>query len=402
MAAGTVEGLKPPLEIGHDVRWGLRHSRLRIPSTRTTDVVRESLLVRLSDPSALLINVVAPPGYGKTTLLAQYASSISERTAWLSVGEDCNDPIVLVRYLAIAFEPYVPIGPDLLSELDAVNPRSSILEAGLGEVVRGVPAPFLLVIDDVDHLTDPSATDLIRALVEEAQAGIRVALSGLHQAKPFGLSQATQGLLEIGPNDLAFGEDDAVVLFRNVADEDIEGSDASAVMDRTEGWPAAVYLAALSHRGADRPNLAIAEAFHGDDRYIVDFFREAVLTRLPPEQVDFLIRTAVLDELSGPLCDAILDTSGSGTHLEELDDANLFLVPLDHRRERYRYHYLFREWLLMELRHRTPDLEKTPTARASASRATRASRYVPSSRHAVPSPSAMSRASMEAPPSVKT
>lgn len=95
------------------------------------------------------------------------------------------------------------------------------------------------------------------------------------------------------------------------------------------------------------------------------FFREAVLARLPSEQVDFLIRTAVLAELSGPLCDAVLETTGSGARLEELEDANLFLVPLDNRRERYRYHYLFREWLLMELRHRTPDIEQVLTARAS-------------------------------------
>jgi LuxR family maltose regulon positive regulatory protein len=365
MATGTMDvpaRHKPQL---NDVRWGLRHSQLQIPSARITDVPRLSLIERLSDPTNRVICVVAPPGYGKTTLMAQYARHSSRSSAWLSVGEDCNDPIMLGRYLAFAIEPYAPLEDELLRELEGVTPRPSILRAGLGAAVRHVTAPFLFVIDDHHNLTDPSATELIRVVMEEAPPGCQVALAGLHPAVAFGVSEASESLVEIGVRDLAFHEDEAASWFRGVTAEEIEGAEISTLLDQTEGWPAAVYLAALSRRGVEGPVGGIVESFRGDHRLMASFFREAVLSRLPSEQVDFLIRTAVLDELFGPLCDAVLETTGSGARLEELEDANLFLVPLDQRRERYRYHHLFREWLLMELRHRTPDLEPTLTARAS-------------------------------------
>ena len=365
MAASTMVVGKG-VRSGSDARWGLRRSRLQPPLLRPTDVQRRALLDRLSDPRLRLISVVAPPGYGKTTLLAEYAQRSTGPSAWLSIDDDCNDPIVLARYLALALEPFAPIGTELQRELEAVNPRVSRLAAGLGAAIGRVRSSFLLVIDDLHELTDPSGAELIEALVDEAPSGTQVALAGQRTAHFLGRARAAGGVLEIGTNHLAFGLGDAELLLQRAGAQEISGSDVTAIMEQTEGWPVGLYLAALSRRDTDRSSDSVSEPFHGDDRLVADFFRETVLARLPSEISEFLIRTAVLDVLSGTLCDTVLETTGSGAYLEELEDENLFVVPLDRRRERYRYHHLFRDWLLMELRHRAPDLVPRLTARASA------------------------------------
>lgn len=346
------------------VRWGLDPARLEPPARRPTDVPRPSVLARLLGSDARVVCVIAPMGYGKTKVVGEYALAAARPTVWLTADEGCPDPTVLSRSLAAVLERTCPIPSDLRRELDAAHPRPAVLSAGLASAIRGGPDDILLVIDDVHELADHGLTQ-VSALIDNAPARARIVLVGTRAIPFVGRLRSTGSVLELGADDLAFDADEAAALLREIAGDDI-GDDAAAVLcDRTEGWAAGLYLAGLAlGRGgvdlrADAPSI-------GRDRYIADFFHQALLTRLPEDEVAFLTRTSVLDELSGPLCDAVLQTEGSGALLARLDDEHLFVVPLDPRRERYRYHGLFRACLRAELARRSPQEETALHARASA------------------------------------
>ena len=171
-------------------------------------------------------------------------------------------------------------------------------------------------------------------------------------------------LLEIGPRDLSLTRDEASVLLRN-ADVAVDDDDLADLYQRTEGWAAALYLAALCLReGGSLARTAVS--FRGDDRFISEYLDTEFLARISPWQRAFLTRTAVLERMSGPLCDAVLKQSGSGDTLTHLAASNLLLVPLDRRGEWYRYHHLFRDMLLAQLRRSEPDLVPVLYRRAAA------------------------------------
>jgi LuxR family maltose regulon positive regulatory protein len=349
---------------GSAVRWGIESARLAPPAPRPADVPRAAVLALLSDPAPRVFSVVAPTGYGKTRAIADHVRRAGRPTLWLTVGDDCADRIVLARYLAMGLDRWSPIDAALLRQLNAVHPRDDVLAAGIGAAVAAASGALLIVVDDV-QLLSAEGVALIQRLVDRAPAGAQVVLSGTHAVPFIGRKRAAGEVLEIGARDLEFDADEALLLLRGAGAIDIDPLDAASIRDRTEGWAAGLYLAALALWGGERDVEGMPEAFEGSHRFVVDFLRETVLARLPQEQVDFLIRSAVLDELSGPVCDAVLEIGDSAVRLEELDAENLFVVALDDRRERYRYHRLFRDCLVSELSHRAPELVPTLHARAS-------------------------------------
>jgi LuxR family maltose regulon positive regulatory protein len=345
-------------------RWGLLASRLEPPLTRPTDIARGALVQRLRRSECRLVSVVAPAGYGKTTLLAQCAAEDDRPVAWLGLGEDADEPVTLARYLIAALADIAPIADDLVDELDATQPRRRAVLTRLSSGLRGADEPFSLLIDDVHLLRDRDALALIEAITREIPRGSTVTLAARYEmAFPLGKVRASGELFELGVDDLRFDADDAEKLLRGAGAIGLGADDVVALTARTEGWAVGLYLAARSWNASSSDD--VVGTYGGDDRFIADYLRTTMLAGLPPDEVDFLLRSSVLDELTGPLCDAALETTGSGARLEALESSNLLVVPLDRRRERYRYHHLLRDLLRMELDHQAPELRAPIAARAS-------------------------------------
>lgn len=343
-------------------RWGLFPSRFAPGFTRPTDVLREDLVRLLGAARDRLVSVIAPAGYGKTTLLVQHVDADARPSAWLTIGLDCNDRTTLARYLALTLLPITPIPESLMRELGAMRQRRGALEAGLGAMI-GQASPFTLVLDDAHLLYDRPCVELMGSLFAEIPDGAQVLLAGRYETSiPLAMVRSRGDLLELGIEELRFGTDDAGRLLRSAGASSISEEEVVSVTEQTEGWAVGLYLTARSWTDEQRA----PRSMRGDDRHIADYLREAMLDELPADQIEFLLESSVLEVLTGPLCDAALDRTGSGALLQALEASNLLVVPLDHQRRSYRYHNLLREMLRRELEDRSPHLIGPITARASA------------------------------------
>ena len=330
-------------------------SRLAPPSPPAGAVKRAGLVGRLRQAQAMpVIAIVAPAGYGKTTLLAQWAAQDSRPFAWLTFDWRCNDPAVLFSHLAVAIAAVVPVEPAVFQDLAAPHPpeRLAVL-AGLASALSGAPHPFVLVLDDVHLLTDSEGLEALSTLTEQLPRGSQLAAAA-RQEPQLGLARlrAEGKVLDIGRDDLRLDVAGARDLL-SAAGVRLPARPVAELVARTEGWAVGVYFAALAHNAGSSPGTG-PEAFGGDDRLVTDYMRAEFLGRLPADDLRFLTRTSVLDELSGPLCDAVAGRRGSAAVLERLEASNLLLVPLDRQRRWYRYHQLFQEMLRHELERREP------------------------------------------------
>ena len=231
-------------------RWGLLPSRVHAPVPRASDVVRDALVGSLVASPLPIVSVIAPGGYGKSTLMAQFAERDPRPSAWLGVGDDADDPVTMARYLALALDRVSPIGEDLVRELDGVHPRMRIVTAGLAAAVRAVDAPFVLIADDVHRLEDRRCFALLRALAREVPSGSRVVFVARSET-PLALARvrAAGELFELGIDDLRFDAVDAADLLRAAGGGEMDAEDIVCLTERTEGWAVALYLAgALARR----------------------------------------------------------------------------------------------------------------------------------------------------------
>ncbi len=214
---------------------------------------------------------------------------------------------------------------------------------------------MVLVLDDLHAVANPSCLDVLAALFEYVPAGSQIAIASREQpAVPLARWRAQGMVHEIGVADLRMDERETGLLLEEAGVE-LETSELSDLTERTEGWPAGLYLAALSMQ-AGAPSSAGAAGFAGDDRFVSEYFRLELLSRLSPAEAQFLMRTSVLDRMCGGLCDAVLETTGSAHTLEALERRNRFVVPLDRRGEWYRYHHLFGQLLRNELERSEPEI----------------------------------------------
>src|SRR6516165_2925709 len=332
-------------------------SKLRPPLMRPGTVVRSSLIDLLASRDACpVVSVVAPAGYGKTTLLSQWAERNGQAFGWVSVDEQDNDPKVLLSYVAEALDAVEPISERVFDAL--ASPGSSVpgsVVPRLCAAFASMTSPVVLVLDDVHLLRDCECRAALPVLADSVPDGSRLVLAG-RDRPPLRIARlrAEGRLVEIGPGDLALTAAETSSLLRN-ADLALGEDLVAELYRRTEGWAAGLYLAALYLReGGSLPGAAVS--FSGQDRFIREYVEAEFLARLSGQKRTFLTRTSVLGRMCGPLCEAVLDVAGSAVMLEELARSNLLLVPLDRHREWYRYHHLFRDMLLTELQRREPGL----------------------------------------------
>jgi LuxR family maltose regulon positive regulatory protein len=343
-------------------------SKLRVPLASTEAVSRTALVNRLRAAGAFpLVIVVAPAGYGKTTLLSQWANRDARSFAWVAIDERDNDPAVLLRHVSAALDRIEPIPP---SALAALRPNGKSVTAKalplLGEAIASRESSFVLVLDGADLLARDSAS-AVASLIEQIPAGSMVALSGRMLPRlPVAALRAGRPLLEIGPYELALSRREAEILLR-AARVELSDAEIDGLLDSTEGWPAGLNLAALAVQasGAGNGHHLSALEIRGDDRYFADYFRSEYLSQLPPDRLAFLRRTSVLETMSGSLCDAVLERKESALELASIEKSNLFLVPLDRNRGCYRYHRLLRDLLRRELEEREPELVPVLNQRAA-------------------------------------
>jgi LuxR family transcriptional regulator, maltose regulon positive regulatory protein len=341
-------------------------SRIQVPALRPGTVSRAGLVNRLrAARGASVATVVAPAGYGKTTVLAQWAARDERRFAWVSVDDRDNEPVVLLRHVAAALAREESLPQPLVEALRA--PKSNVWTAAVPRLAAELAAraPLVLVLDDVNLLHTRAALEAVEALIGDEVEGSLVVLSG-RVAPRLALAplRARGRLLELGGEDLALTPREARMLL-GATGVRLEEERVDELVEQCEGWAAALYLAALSVRDGRQAGREPAP-LRGDDRYLADYFRAEYLSHLRPGPLRFLRRTSVLEHLNGPLCDAVLDDEGSARELEKIERANLFLVPLDNRRDWYRYHHLFRDLLRHELLASEPALVADLHGRAAA------------------------------------
>jgi LuxR family maltose regulon positive regulatory protein len=331
-------------------------SKLRSPTARPGAVERSTLLERLDATPAPIVTVVAPAGYGKTTLLGQLvARKPAAVTSWLSLDEYDNDPAVLLSYLVAALERVEPIDSEQRRMLlaDATGGSGSLRR--IAAWVSAMQVPFLMVIDHVEAVRNPVSGDLIAAVALNLPEGSRLALASRTQPPiPVARLRAEGQIEEVSRAELSMDVREAGRLLANEGTQlqDVELAD---LVTHTEGWPVGLYLA--SHVYATQGSrLGPLRPPRGDDRDVADYLRSEFIASLPPSTVSLLIRTSILERLSGPLCDAVTASTGSQQMLQSLESSNMLIVPLDRERHWYRCHHLLGEMLQAELERTEPEM----------------------------------------------
>jgi LuxR family transcriptional regulator, maltose regulon positive regulatory protein len=323
-------------------------------------VPRPRLLARLAQGLGRGLTVVCTPaGFGKTTLLGDWARRSRRPVAWLSLDGGDNDPARFWRYVAAALERVRPgSGAPVAALLGGAEPPP--LEAVATAVINQLTVPpgedeIMLILDDYHLVETPRVHDSVRFMLERLPPGLRLVLaSRADPPLPLARLRARGQLAELRERDLRFTIDETAAFLREASGLELPAASVVALQERTEGWAAGVQLAALSLRGHADPAGFVA-SFAGSHRYVLDYLTEEVLARQPEHLVWFLLETSVLARLSGPLCDAVTGRADSQALLEALERANLFLVPLDEVRGWWRYHHLFADLLQTRLERERPE-----------------------------------------------
>src|SRR5918994_1813517 len=336
--------------------WG----KLRPPALRAGLIQRAGLLSLLQTGlAAKLCLLDAPAGFGKTTLLGQWRMAAGgHRVAWVSMDEGDNDPTRLWVYVVEALRTVEPgVGAAALEALHRPSADlGRVVLPGLLNDLQAVGSQLFLVLDDYHLVTNLACHQTLNFFLERLPAGVHVAMSARADPQlPLARMRARGELAELRVAELRFTREEASALLNASMGLRLDTEEVERLAERTEGWAAGLYLAGLSLRGREDPSGFIA-SFQGDNRHVADYLAADVLSRQTEEITTFLLRTSVLERLSGPLCDAVLETEGSARVLGELERSNLFLVPLDDHREWYRYHQLFGELLRLELTSREPEV----------------------------------------------
>ena len=330
----------------------LLEAKLSVPRALPGAVSRAPLIQTARQSDCRVVGVTAPAGYGKSTLLAQWARMEDRPVAWVSLDRFDDDPAAFLFSMASAYGRIMPDGEALIADVGGLG--VSVLGRAaprLASALRASPQPFVLMLDDLHEVRSPDCHDALGVAIGGIPPGSQLVATSRDEQPHLPRLRAEGDAIEFGAGDLALDAAGARQIF---AEAQIELSPpmAEAVTERTEGWPAGLYLASLiANETSDQ-----APAITGDDRYVADYLYRESFVRLSEDVQRFLRRTAVLDRLCAPLCDALLEGSDGLAQLRRLEASNLFVISLDRRREWYRYHALFREFLVSELDRSEPDI----------------------------------------------
>jgi LuxR family transcriptional regulator, maltose regulon positive regulatory protein len=345
----------------------LVEAKLHPPALRPDTVYRAGIAARLTvEPPPSVVSIVAPPGYGKTTFLAEWASREERRVAWLTLDGFDNEPSVFLTYLAAAIDRIQPIDGSLASAISAPGP--GILGIGVPRLASELhrwPHPGLLILDDVHVLVSRTCLDALTALLEHLPPGFQVALAGRSTPDlPLARMRARQSLLEIGRRELAFDVDETAKVVRATG-QDLSPDQVRRLADRTEGWPAAIYLASLTRHRGEPPDILTA-GVSGRDGYIADYLRSELDPTLDDADVVVLTRASILDVIEVPASAAVTGLPDAGDRLRALARRNGLIVRVGGTQEAYRYHHLLRDYLQAELDRREPGAASGLHGRAAA------------------------------------
>jgi LuxR family transcriptional regulator, maltose regulon positive regulatory protein len=358
-------------------------TKLFIPPSRPGVVSRPRLYDRLSEglkPGCPLILISAPPGFGKTVLLSDWISQVSLPTAWLSLDEGDNEALRFWRHLIAALQTIQAASEETMQlALEAVQapPREVFIPALLNDLAQ-IDAPALLVLDDYHLVENVGIHGDINFLLNLLPPQFHIVVT-TRSDPPLQIARrrGDMGLVEIRASDLRFSPEETISFLNDTMKLGLSPDDVQALEIRTEGWIVGLQMAALSLQGRSDKHSFIT-SFTGDDRFITDYLLEEVLQRQPANIQSFLLRTSILKRLNASLCDAILESQipepkpakpidpdagrnisvNSGQEiLEYLERSNLFIVPLDNRREWFRYHHLFTRLLTQRFLRTQGDLE---------------------------------------------
>ena len=351
----------------------LLKTKFYIPPPRPNLVSRPRLIQRLDEGLRLgrrITLVSAPAGFGKTTLLSEWIASSERSVAWVSLDEGDNDPVRFLTYLVGALQGVdeaigqsvedILQSPQLASAATAPTDQVAWIEVPMAALISDVTAAtaaLVLVLDDYHLISAAPVHRTLRFLIDHQPPSMHIVIS-TREDPPLSLPRLrVRGqMTEVRERDLRFTEEEATAFLNRTMELHLSSEVVAALEARTEGWIAGLQLAALSLREREDASAFVA-AFTGDDRHVVDYLIEEVLDRQPEAVQTFLLHTSILNRLSAPLCDALICDLGlpasSQEFLERLDATNLFLVPLDNRREWYRYHHLFADLLTSCLRQAT-------------------------------------------------
>jgi LuxR family maltose regulon positive regulatory protein len=347
-----------PPSIAAVERGALLATKLHLPRPRPGFVPRPRLREQLDHGAAReLVLVCTPAGFGKTTMLADWARGNRRPVAWLSLDEGDNDPVRFWRHVAAALDRARPgVADQVAPLLQGLQPASfQAVAATLANELADSAEEVVLVLDDYHLIEAPQVHQSFEFLLEHLPTSLRLVLaSRADPPLPLGRLRARGQLAELREADLRFTAEEAAELLHDAIGPKLPAGAVAALADRTEGWAAGLQMAALSLQGHGDPAGFVA-TFSGSHRYVLDYLAEEVLDGQPQPLRAFLLETAVLERLCGPLCDAVTGRSDSQALLEQVERANLFLVPLDEVRGWWRYHHLFADLLRARLQRERPE-----------------------------------------------
>jgi LuxR family maltose regulon positive regulatory protein len=340
----------------------LPESKLSPPVLPSRTVPRKTLLGTLRRAKSVpFVTVVAPSGFGKTTLAAQWAARDRRPFVWLTLDAHDDDVARLVHAISRALAPMWLQGAGGTGEAQ-MGDLGTV--ADLGTTVRHIDDPFVLVLDDAHLVRDPVGVDVVVAVADNLPAGSQVLVLGRGAvALPMAQLRADERVLELGGADLRMDGEEAGELLR-LMDLDLSRPEVEEVGELTEGWPAALHLAGLSLR-EERFDRRSTIRHIRQTESVVGYLRSEFLAGMSRGELSFLTRTSVLDTLSGPVCDALLQRTGSDRVLQDLARRNMLLVPLDQHGEHYRYHRLLRQLLRADLDRKDPERAEELLRRAA-------------------------------------
>ncbi len=334
-------------------------TKLYIPKPRKALVRRIRLIDRLNTGFERKLTLIsAPAGFGKTTLLSDWIAQSQLPVAWVSLDSGDNDPVYFIKYIIAALQSIESkFGESALTLLQSPQQLPlDVIIINLIQDIENISDNFVLVFDDYHSIDTGKIHQLVDLLIDRMPPQMHLVIATrVDPNLPLSRLRVRNQLNEFRSSDLGFTLDETVQFFNKVMNLDISIQDIEILETRTEGWIAGLQLAALSIQG--RSDISdFIKSFAGDDRLIVDYLAEEVFNFQPENIQNFLLQTSILNRLSEPLCDCVTNQKGSQKMLEELERANLFLVPLDNKRCWYRYHHLFSDLLRQRLYQKKHDI----------------------------------------------